>query len=408
MSRNRHACCAKHGSVSATRRHADATWRHRRGDSGLTIVELTVVLGLSGILAAALYTMTSGQVNTYSREMASTVMQDNIWGASQYLQTQIDRAGFGFGRCLDNTIHIGQSGSGQTLRAVTVHNACDLTSENPTTCAAATTTDKPDSFGIAAANLDINEVVSVRTTLASPASAELVYVKSPQYLVVGAKFVLWQTSSLKPCVMREVTTAPVASAPNGFEIAHAANSYNLAGGPAVAYPKDTLVIYMGTSPQTRYFSIYDPQAQVTGGISNPQLVTWQSNNTNPSADFTAGNYEVIAENIEDLQIAYACDINSDGVYEEGTTTTEMQSDEWAYNVAGDTIPDCDGNNASIELVRVTLIARSASADSRHSIGARPGAEDRAAGTSADDIITSSDTGTYYRRLITINVNPSNL
>ncbi len=76
-----------------------------------------------------------------------------------------------------------------------------------------------------------------------------------------------------------------------------------------------------------------------------------------------GGPQVLAEGIEDLQIAYACDSQPalpDGVLSEGTTAGERASDEWIYNTTADiATPSCNRPVA----VRLTLIARSTSADS---------------------------------------------
>lgn len=89
---------------------------------------------------------------------------------------------------------------------------------------------------------------------------------------------------------------------------------------------------------------------------------------------------VLAEGIEDLQVAYACDTNLDGQLTEGPGT----NDEWLLNDPNDPIPlnraaKCNQPTA----VRVTLVARSLTED--EGINAtltdnrRPAVENRAAG-----------------------------
>jgi hypothetical protein len=79
-------------------------------------------------------------------------------------------------------------------------------------------------------------------------------------------------------------------------------------------------------------------------------------------DGTAGP-QVLADGIEDLQIAYACDIqpstDGDGVFTEGTDSTTKKADEWTYNVSGD-VPPAGCNRP--QAVRITIIARSTEVD----------------------------------------------
>jgi hypothetical protein len=72
---------------------------------------------------------------------------------------------------------------------------------------------------------------------------------------------------------------------------------------------------------------------------------------------------VLAEGIEDLQIAYACDTSpatsGDGVFTEGTDNTTKKADEWTYNTSGD-VPVAACNRP--QAVRITIVARSTEVD----------------------------------------------
>ncbi len=78
---------------------------------------------------------------------------------------------------------------------------------------------------------------------------------------------------------------------------------------------------------------------------------------------TALGPQTLAEGIEDLQVAYACDLRGaavgtlpDGILAEDGTPV----DEWTYNNAGD-IPPINGCNRP-QAIRLTLIARSSAPD----------------------------------------------
>ena len=110
----------------------------------------------------------------------------------------------------------------------------------------------------------------------------------------------------------------------------------------------------------------------------------------------------LADGIEDLQIAYACDTDppppgGDGAFSEGTTTGTKKTDEWIFNTAGD-VPTADCNRP--QAIRLTLIARSTEPDTmltNIATNAKPAVEDGAAG--ARD--------TFRHRVLTTTVFPRN-
>jgi hypothetical protein len=94
---------------------------------------------------------------------------------------------------------------------------------------------------------------------------------------------------------------------------------------------------------------------------------------------------VLAEGIEDLQIAYACDLQPvapgapDGVFSEGTDAAGRLADEWTYNTTGDVPPAAC---VRPQAVRITVMARSLDSDDNLANltgNAKAAAEDGAAG-----------------------------
>jgi prepilin-type N-terminal cleavage/methylation domain-containing protein len=107
---------------------------------------------------------------------------------------------------------------------------------------------------------------------------------------------------------------------------------------------------------------------------------------------------VLAEGIEDLQVAFACDLNADG------TLTEVpdNADEWTLNVANDPVPLTNAAKCNQPAaVRLTLIARSLSEDTGINAALtgnkRPAAENHAAGA----------VDQFRRRVLTTTVYPRN-
>ncbi|MBC8131487.1 MAG: PilW family protein, partial [Deltaproteobacteria bacterium] len=95
--------------------------------------------------------------------------------------------------------------------------------------------------------------------------------------------------------------------------------------------------------------------------------------------------QVLADGIEDLQIAYACDLTPvapdgpDGVMSEGNDAAGKVADEWTYNVAGDVPPSAC---VRPQAVRITIIARTTEGDDNlagATINLKPAAEDGAPG-----------------------------
>jgi hypothetical protein len=113
--------------------------------------------------------------------------------------------------------------------------------------------------------------------------------------------------------------------------------------------------------------------------------------------------QVLADGIEDLQIAYACDLvpaapaGPDGILTEGTDAASKATDEWTYNVAGD-VPQV--GCVSPQAVRLTIAARSTEADDNltgAAGNAKPASEDGAAGLKDN----------FRHRVMTTVVNPRN-
>lgn len=100
---------------------------------------------------------------------------------------------------------------------------------------------------------------------------------------------------------------------------------------------------------------------------------------------TPAGPQVLAEGIEDLQVAFACDLDGDGRLTEGSPPST--TDEWTLNAAGDPIATSNARKCNQpSAVRVTLIARSLTEDNGINASlldnGRPGAENHAAHTAS--------------------------
>ena len=155
-----------------------------------------------------------------------------------------------------------------------------------------------------------------------------------------------------------------------------------------------------------------PNPEPTGGVRNfgrLVIVQFAINSvgapaTPPSLTMNiltaGGGPQVLAEGIEDMQIAYACDLQPlvpDGVLIEGTDPATRLADEWTYNEAGDVPWNGCKRPAGI---RITLVARSINTDTTLTDfpnNAKPAAEDGVAGA----------INIYRHRIATTTVYPRN-
>lgn len=397
--------------------------RGRRGnEAGLTIVELMIALALAAMLSAGLYHLMSGQTRSYNQQMDNLTSQENLWGALEFLQRSVRLAGHGLGGCPRGRILRYENATGTTppapwLSPLRVYNDCNLLLVgDPAVDCASGHGDGVDSFSVAfvgATPGTPSGLTAARLTQTMPGVHALAIVGSPGRFPAGEHIALWQPGTSKPCTMLRVTAAPVWNAgAGGYELPHLAGVFgpdvNPPAGveifPAGGYDAGTLVLNVGGAG-VRHFAV---ESDPLRPEQPPRLVTWSTSNPHPSAD--TADVEVVADGVEDLQIAYACDENGNGLFDEGrfdvaTGIDTRPADEWAHNgsgeagdLNGDGYPDALTCAAGIGAVRLTVTARSPSADTTAPQGGRVAAEDRAAG--AND--------RYQRRRLTVLVTPRNL
>jgi prepilin-type N-terminal cleavage/methylation domain-containing protein len=96
----------------------------------------------------------------------------------------------------------------------------------------------------------------------------------------------------------------------------------------------------------------------------------------------AGGAQPLAEGVEDMQIALGLDTTNTASTPLTESSPPDNADAWYYNAAGDTLP---GAAYTLRAVRVTLIAITTNQYVGNTKSfLRPGAEDRAAGTTTDN------------------------
>jgi prepilin-type N-terminal cleavage/methylation domain-containing protein len=385
----------------------------RHDDAGVTIVELMIAMVLMAILSGGLFYMVSGQQETYANQINLATAHSRVSGTLQLIQREIQRAGYGFTGCPGGRVQMWDQVTGMTdspLVALQIYNDCNLLATPPASCPDGSGT---DSFTVTYNNNEpaMGAMASLRlaervTTSVPTDPASLIQLSTLGNFVRGDLVVLWDPVLPQPCVAFEVTgTGNHPNPPGRPSLWHDATGSPFNPGVNMGMPifnTGTSAVRMGGNSWPRHFAV---DINTSDPNRLPRLVTWRTLNANPSAD--AANAEIVAEGVEDLQLAFSCgDMDGDGLTAEGTDPAARQTDEWANNVVADNPPVCGNNN--VQTVRVTLVGRSDSPLPRFRQGFRPAVEDRPAGTPADDLAATGNMGTYSRWVLSTTIDTLNL
>jgi hypothetical protein len=382
----------------------------QRRQGGLTLIELMVTVLLATLLIGGLFYMMVGQQRTYTAQVNTLSAQENLWGAMEYLERQIRMAGYGFGACGGKILTVGTGDGGvDVIQAMEVHNNHNLWTGN---------NDQTDSFGVRYSASAQTGAMSVRVTYDHPISSTVLYVNSAGGLSNGDLIVVCLPGY--PGTLMELTANPTLGPDKDKDgnpdwiLAHNPSSqynppnWNGLFGPGAKYPPNTLVAKFGSTKEAMKFAIDNDS-------NPPRLMTWTLTDKSDA--------QIVAVGIEDMQISWACDTESspNNIFTEGVCNASgggvackcsvddcsaKVNDEWAYNVAGDTVPVCGDN--LIQRVRITLIARTDAPVIADRKGFRPEAEDHYEGTPADDLAATDNVGTYARATLTSVVVPRNI
>lgn len=404
--------------------------------AGLTLVELMVALLLAIILSAGLFYLMSGQHKTYTGQLHQMTINENLWGAMEYLQSEIRKAGYGFAGCPSdptNGIHVPVVQKWNESTACSAPPPCIkpdtrlqamriFNSYNAYTKKAFASGQGPDSFAVSyAEDSGSNVLTALRTTEKSPPKTGAVVwtnaggdsTKST-YIKKGDLLVVWQHGSTKPCTALVATADGMTAGTKHKLQFNPGHGYNPPPGkytsifPTLGYNARSLVLRIGNvdSFRTRFFSL-DSDPTVKGAnntIHVPRLMTWLEDANGKRFD-----EQVIAEGIEDMQLSWACDVDNLGTLNEGKNPPARVGDEWANNVANDTAPVCakSGFSNPIQAVRLSLVGRPIDISSSKVLY-RPACEDRPAGTAAEDLNLTGGLGTFQRSMLISTVKPRNI
>jgi prepilin-type N-terminal cleavage/methylation domain-containing protein len=381
-------------------RAAARAGRARRADRGLTLVELMITMIIASIVAGSTFMFFIGQRRVYDTQMKVLNTQQNLWASMETLTRFVRAAGMGTIGCVSATdptptgvtppatgLRAFNKGAGTAMRLapIWINNGAKGAPD------AITVVFGTGSFGnFTDANLG-GTVTAPTSAITTPAGLSAIFRANDFILLVDNTATpagppvgdrgctLFQITGIDPAA-DSLQHAPMSSWNSGLDIA-------------------------GLVPFT-----YTGGATPTAGVRDFGVLNWVQfsiDATGPSPrlmmnrlDGAAGP-QILADGIEDLQIAYACDLDppptGDGDLTEGTDPASKQADEWTYNTAGDVPPvACNRPQA----VRLTIVARSTEPDTTLAglpKNAKPAVEDGVAG--APD--------TFRHRVLTTTVYPRN-
>ena len=322
---------------------AERETRRRGREAGLTLSELMIAMGLTSVVAVML--LASAQVQTGLSRQASQMQyaQDNVRAAMEEIVQNVRRAGKSFNTM--SAVNAVSPFNPQRLMAVTVVNA-------------AMGANTPD-------RLDLMLVEDGDTaTLMEDASQFTNPLRVNKALANMTDRSLFVLSDFKSAVLYSLVGTPGAATLNGI------NVVTLAVTPPPVTPAP---MFKGSIVNTVKLLSYRIDTTVFPGM--PVLVLQEGVPLDMSQQ-----PQVVAENVEDLQLAVGVDglfsgVRDGRISETGKATND---DEWVYNFPGEAMPMVLPGNAVMLALRITVVGRTASAGEQLAPG-RPAAEDRPAG-----------------------------
>ncbi len=385
--------------------------RARDRQAGLTIIELLITLAIASVVSAATFLFFAGQQKIYEVQGDVLNVQQNLWASMETLARYARAAGSGMAGCVRPDSDGPGADTGDPVPGGAASPATGLRvwqagtfSRIPPLWIRNGASGAPDTITIAygdgasGAYVDTN----LANDIAVGQSTGAIVLRAGQTASFRpnefALLVDWSAANLAPggaaCMLFQITAIDAAtntlihsgvdSVWNTLPNVGSMVPFALNGDP------DPLVATAGVRS---FGTLTYVQFAVDTAVNPPTL-------TMNILTGTQGP-QVLAEGIEDMQIAYACDLQPvaapDGILTEGTTPSDRVADEWTYNETGD-VPPIGCKRA--EAIRITLMARSPNADTTLSdvtSNAKTAAEDGLAG-SAD---------LFRHRVASVTVYPRN-
>jgi prepilin-type N-terminal cleavage/methylation domain-containing protein len=360
-----------------------------RRDGGFTLVELLVTIVVASLIAAATFTFFAGQQQIYDTQTKMLGVQENLWASLETVTKYVRSSGAGIADC----VRLDSDGSGAD------------TGDPPPGGAVAPATGlrayrngvnfriaplwiqngpggTPDAITVAygrGASGNFRDAFLGTTISAGSSTATITTLTGQTTRFRAGEFMALvdeaRSNGDRGCSLFNITDVVAGTR----TLLHGTSS---SWNPIADSTDHMPFLYQGGSDVT------------TGGVRNLGQLVWvrlaidATGTAAPRLTLDrlddADPPQVLAEGIEDMQIAYGCDlgpeITPDGVLTEGTDSATRLTDEWTYNEPGDLEPArCQRPDA----VRITLVARTLAPEpalANTPGNLRPAAEDGVAGT----------------------------
>jgi len=378
----------------------------RDGRSGLTLVELMVTLVIAGLVTSSSFVFFAGQRRVYDQQMKVLGVQQNLWAAMDTVARFVRASGMGMVGCVNTTdpTPTGTTPPLTGLRAYTAGPPAQMIRLAPMWIQNGVN-GAPDAITVVfgAGTFGSFSDVTLGASVQRASDAVVTPAGLTSSFRAGEFALLLDTSGLPvgpPLNDRGCTLFQITGINAGANtLLHAStSSWNPPGDVAGLVPFD----YVGGAAPKAGIRDFGTLSWVRFSIdssgASPQLMMQR-------LDGVAGptTPQVLADGIEDLQIAYACDLvpaapaGPDGVFTEGTDGPSRLADEWTYNVAGDAPPAAC---VRPQAVRLTIVARTTVGDenlANVAANGKPAVEDGVAGARDN----------FRHRVLTTIVSPRN-
>jgi prepilin-type N-terminal cleavage/methylation domain-containing protein len=363
----------------------------RPTQSGLTIVELLVTIVIASVVSAATFMFFAGQQKIYDVQTELLNMQQNLWASMETLARYARASGGGMSGCVrpdsdgpgpdqgdpvpggaampQTGLRVWRSPNFSRVPPLWIQNGV---AGAPDTLTVAYGDGSSGGYTDAMLLTDIPAGQSTGPIVTLPGQSGGFRVDEFGLLVDRG-----QANLDRGCMLFQITGIV---APDTLLHSAATSDWNTLNNQAAMMPftyDGDPTPNVATGGVRNFGRLFVVQFAINsvGAPATPPTLTMNVLTTNDGP-------QVLAEGIEDLQVAYACDLQPlapDGLLREGTDPASRLADEWIYNETGDVV-----TRACIrpDAIRITLIARSMNTDTLLSDfpgNAKPSAEDGVAG-----------------------------
>ena len=423
----------------------------RAREQGMTLVELMVTMVIASIVAASTFMFFAGQQRVYETQTKMLNVQQNAWAAMEVLTRFVRAAGSGMYGCVrpvggivpapplkrtpagtnpddsdDPPVVPGGNLSqppNAGLRAYDPNSPSHMQRIPPLWIVDQVDPNQPANTGIVSqtdvitvafgnrssgttfdSSLSGGGLTKTTGSIVLPAGNWQMFQANEFIVLVGEPGMGGLASNIG-CTLLQVTNSNQAN--NTLE--HATNRWNPGSDVAAMIPDSN-----------GYRALVPPDGYVNTGVRNFGELWWVRfavvtrlgipvlTMERLDGSSTSGP-QALAEGIEDLQVAFACDLDANGSLSEGQGSAGA-SDEWILNNPGDVIAMNRGAKCNQpSAVRLTLVARSLTEDNgidaKLNLNGPPSIENHVHVCCSQSDTTCCDQ--YRRRVLTTTVYPRN-